>query len=67
MIVLSCGCEVDDFDHAYDVMYKTFGREGNKAIAHALYCGACEDGLRQAGKLFDTDEEAYAWLKTEDW
>ena len=66
MIVLNCGCEVDDFDHAYDVMYKCSGREGNKAIAYTTYCGACEDRLRQAGQLFDTEEAAFAWLKLEE-
>jgi len=66
MIVLTCGCEIDDFDHAHDVMYKSYGREGNKAIAYATFCGACEDRLRQAGILFDTDEAAFAWLKLEE-
>jgi len=66
-IVLSCGHEVDDFDHSYEVMTKATDREGNKAIAHMLVCGPCEDRYRQHGELFDSEEDADAWLERETW
>ena len=67
MIVLTCGDEVQDFDHAFHIMHKATSREGDKAIAYSTACGACEDQYRQAGELFDSPEDADAWLKQERW
>ena len=67
MIILSCGHEVFDFDHAYDIMVKATSREGEKAIAYMMVCGPCEDEYRQVGHIFDTEEQAQEWLKKEQW
>ena len=67
MIVLSCGHEVDDFDHVHDVMYKSTDRTGEKAISYAVVCGSCEDSHRQQGYLFENEEQAWEWMKTESW
>ena len=67
MIVLTCGHEVQDFAHAFDIIHKATSREGGKAIAYSTACGACEDHYRQAGHLFDSQEDADAWLKQERW
>lgn len=66
-IVLSCGHEVEYFKHAYDVMIKATGREGEKAIACMTVCGPCEDQYRQRGVIFDTQESAMEWLQQEAW
>lgn len=67
MIILSCGHEVDDFDHSHDVIVKTSDRAGGKALGYMVVCGPCEDRYRQHGELFDSEEQGYDWLKTEDW
>lgn len=67
MIVLSCGHEVADFDHTFAVMVKATDREGEKAIGYMVVCGPCEDGYRQVGHIFDTEEQAQEWLKKEQW
>ena len=67
MIVLSCGHEVVDFDHAYDIMVKATSREGEKAIGYMTVCGPCEDQYRQVGNIFDTEEQAQQWLNKEEW
>lgn len=67
MIVCSCGHEVDDFDHTYNVMTKSTSRECTKAIAYSTVCGPCEDRYRQHGELFDTDDQAMAWLNKDEW
>ena len=65
-IILSCGCEVDSFKRAFDVIYKSFQADGMRAVAYAMFCGSCEDDLRKAGILFDTQAEAEEWLKLTD-
>ncbi len=65
--VLSCGHEVDDLDHAYNVMTKAVDREGNKAIAYKIVCGPCEDQYRRHGEIFDYQEVAELWLTTKNW
>jgi len=67
VIILSCGHEVVDFDHAYDIMIKATSREGQKAIAYMTVCGPCEDRYRQQGQIFDTMQDADEWLKKEEW
>jgi hypothetical protein len=67
MIVLTCGHEVNDFAHAFDIMHKATDRQGSKAISYSTVCGACEDQYRQAGELFDSNEQAKAWLQQEGW
>lgn len=62
-IICTCGCEVDDFEHARNVIHKIYVRDNSRAIAYSVYCGPCEDKLRQQGMLFGTEEEAIAWLK----
>ena len=67
MIVLTCGHEVPDLAHAFDIIHKATSTEGTKAMAYSTVCGACEDQYRQAGELFDSQEDADAWLKQERW
>ena len=62
MIILSCRHEVDDFDHAYNIMVKSVDRTGEKALGYMTVCGSCEDGYRQHGQIFDTEHDAYEWL-----
>ena len=66
-IVLSCGHQVDDFNHTYTIMTKSTSREGSKAISHQIVCGACEDQYRQRGEIFDNTELAMEWLGSEIW
>lgn len=66
-IILSCGHQVDDFDHAYDVIVKSTDRTGEKALSYAVVCGPCEDRYRQHGELFDNEDTAYEWLGKEEW
>jgi hypothetical protein len=66
-IILSCGDEVDDFDHTYNVMIKSTDREGNKAISYKVVCGPCEDMYRQRGEIFDHENAMNAWLQSERW
>jgi hypothetical protein len=63
MFILSCRHEVADLDHAYNVMTQAHDREGNPAVSYETVCGACEDRYRQRGILFDTQEQAWAWVK----
>ena len=67
MIVLTCGDEVQDFDHVFNIIHKATNEEGGKAIAYSTACGACEDHYRRAGLLFDSQEQAETWLKQERW
>ena len=67
MIVLSCGHEVSDFEHAYSITVKSVDRAGEKALGYITVCGPCEDGYRQHGNIFDNEEDAYKWLDSERW
>lgn len=67
MINLSCGHMVSDIDHSYDVITKSTGREGEKALMYSVVCGPCEDGYRIVGHLFDTEKQAMVWLAEEKW
>lgn len=67
MIILSCGHEVDDFEHAYNVITKSTDRQGDKALMYSTVCGPCEDKFRQHGQLFDTESEAMSWVNSEYW
>lgn len=63
MIILSCGHEVEDMGHAYTIYVKSCTREGENAVKYLTVCGPCEDGYRQAGIIFDTNEKSMEWLK----
>ncbi len=67
MIILSCGHEVNDFKKSFNVFTKSTSRDGEKAISYSCVCGSCEDIYRQHGELFDTEEKAYEWLRTDIW
>ena len=67
MIILSCGHEVFDFDHAYDIMVKETSRKGEKAIGYMTVCGPCLDQYQEVDHVFDTEEQANEWLKKEEW
>lgn len=67
MIILSCGHEVADFDHAYSVITKATARDGEKALLYSTVCGPCEDAYRQRGALFDSNQDAEIWLNSENW
>lgn len=67
MIILSCGHEIDDFDHSFSVMTKYTDRRGEKALNYSMVCGPCEDRYRRFGDLFDTEQQAEEWLKKEEW
>jgi hypothetical protein len=64
-IILSCGHEVDDFEHSFQVYVKSYNREGDRAISYMTVCGVCEDDYRKRGQLFDSEEQAFEWLKNE--
>lgn len=67
MIILSCGHEVSDFDHALAVTVKAVDRCGDKALSYAIVCGACEDQHRQQGSIFDTESAGLEWLAHPEW
>lgn len=67
MIILSCGHSVNDFDHSYNVIVKATDRFGDKALAYKIVCGPCKDQYRQAGELFDNDDQANSWLQINQW
>ena len=64
-IVLSCGHEVKDFDQSHYVRYKSIDREGNRAVAIALFCDVCEDKLRQDNDILDSEDAATHWMGDE--
>lgn len=66
-IVCSCGHEVDDLDHTYNVLIKATDRSGEKALSYLTVCGPCEDRYRQVGYIFDDHEEGFSWLEKEQW
>lgn len=66
-IILSCGHEVDDFDHAHNIIVRATGRSGEKALAYLIVCGSCEDGYRQQGDIFDDESAAEQWLEKSEW
>lgn len=61
-IVLTCGHEVEDFAHAYNIMSKCYDRYANNAISYEIVCGPCQDRHRQDGTIFDTEQEADTWV-----
>ena len=65
--ILSCRHEVTDIDHSYQIMTKEVDRYGEKAIGYRTVCGSCEDSYRQRGEIFDTEEDAFAWIRQESW
>ena len=67
MIILSCGHEVDDFEHSHTVMIKETNDYGGKAIGHMMICNVCENKYRQVGAIFDNEETAFEWLEKEQW
>jgi len=58
-IILSCGHEVYDLEHAYTIMTKSTNRYGDPAVKYQTTCGPCEDRYRQQGQIFDTEQEAF--------
>lgn len=66
-IILSCRHEVDDFDHAYNIIIKTTDRSGEKALSYLIVCGSCEDMYRQQGAIFDNVIAAEQWLLNSEW
>lgn len=67
MIILSCGHTVDDFNQSHDIIVKTTDRAGEKAISYQTVCRTCMDKYQRIGYIFETQEQALAWLQTEAW
>jgi hypothetical protein len=65
-IILSCGDEVHDLQHAYTIMTKGTDRYGARAIVYRTVCGPCEDEYRRAGEIFDFEEVAQLWVSKHD-
>lgn len=66
MIILTCGHEVSDFAHAYDIIHKGWASDGSRAMSYSTVCGPCEDRYRQHGDLFDTQQQAEEWIQDEN-
>ncbi len=66
-IILSCGHEVDDFDHAHNIIIKATDRQGGKALSYMIVCGSCEDRYRQQSYIFDDESAADNWLMKVEW
>ena len=67
MIICSCGHEVPDFDHLFTVTARSVDRMGEKALSYMTVCGACEDGYRQRGAIFDNNDDGFRWLGEKQW
>lgn len=64
MIVLSCKCEVEDYDDAIMTSIKSWTREGNKAIDIGMYCQSCRNKL--GDYLLETVADEIAWFDEVD-
>jgi len=66
-IILSCGHQVEDFDHAYNVTIKSSDRAGEKALSFMVVCRHCEEIHRTSGNMFESEEAGLQWLQTKRW
>lgn len=64
-IIGTCGHGLKDL--GISIYVKDSDKEGNKAVSYMTVCDKCYEWWKDSGELFNSGEEAYDWLKTEDY
>jgi hypothetical protein len=68
-IICSCGHRIEDFEEAQNVICQSesLTEEGyRKALSYQTVCQSCKQEYKEAGVLFNTEEEAFKWLTKGD-
>lgn len=65
MIILSCKCEVEEYDDTSMTSIKAYDREGNKSIEIGIYCKSCRNKLKQDDAVLETIQDEIEWMNTQ--
>lgn len=68
-IICSCGCRVEDLDETHNIICQSeaLGENGyQKALSYQTVCEDCKQEYKEAGVLFNSEEDAFRWLKEGD-